>query len=112
MIEVSNKRDLERLLKKNKRVLALFYASWCPYCRIFLPVFDKNVSNRRFNLVLRVKVDDYDNPLWDEYSIKAVPTIIFFDEGQVSRRLDGRLGYGLNEKEFKDWLACTADPKV
>jgi thioredoxin 1 len=112
MIEVSNKRDLERELRKNKRVLTLFYASWCPYCRLFLPVFDKNVSSRGFNLVLRVKVDDYDNPLWDEYSIKAVPTVIFFEEGKISRRLDGRLGYGLSEKQFQDWLACAKDPKV
>jgi thiol-disulfide isomerase/thioredoxin len=104
MIEVSSKRDLERHLQNNKRVLALFYASWCPYCRIFLPVFDKNASKRGFNLILRVKVDDYDNPLWDEYSIGAVPTVLFFDEEKVCRRLDGRFGYGLSEKQLKEWL--------
>jgi thioredoxin 1 len=104
MIEVSSKRDFESQLKKNKRVLALFYASWCPYCRSFLPVFDKNASKRGFDLVLRVKVDDYDNPLWDEYSIEAVPTVVLFDEGKVCRRLDGRLGYGLSEKQLKEWL--------
>jgi thioredoxin 1 len=104
MIEVDNKRDLDSQLKKNKSVLALFYASWCPYCRSFLPVFDKNVSNSGFNLILRVKVDDYDNPLWDEYSIGAVPTVLLFEEGTVCRRLDGRFGYGLSEKQFKKWL--------
>jgi len=66
MIEVSNKSNLESQLKKSKRVLALFYASWCPFCRRFLPVFDKNYSKYGFNLALRVKVDDYDNPLWEE----------------------------------------------
>lgn len=104
MIEVNNKRDLDSQLAKNKRVLALFCASWCPYCRRFLPVFDENVSNRVFNLVLRVRVDDYDNPLWDEYSIGAVPTVLLFDEGKVCRRLDGRFGYGLGENQFKEWL--------
>lgn len=104
MIEVSNKRDLESQLKGNKRVLALFYSSWCPYCRRFLPVFDKNVSSRGVNLVLRVRVDDYDNPLWDDYSIGAVPTVLLFEEGKVCRRLDGRYGLGLSETQFKEWL--------
>jgi thioredoxin 1 len=104
MIEVNNKSDLENHLKKGKRVLALFYASWCPFCRRFLPSFDKNFSKYGFNLVLRVKVDDDDNPLWDEYSIGAVPTVILFEEGQVCKRLDGRYGYGLSEKQLEEWL--------
>jgi thioredoxin 1 len=104
MIEVSKKRDLESHLQNNSRVLALFYASWCPYCRIFLPVFDRNSSKRSFNLVLRVRVDDYDNPLWDEYSIDAVPTVLLFYMGKVCRRLDGTFGFGLNEKQLKELL--------
>jgi thioredoxin 1 len=104
MIEVSNKSDLESQLKKSKRVLALFYASWCPFCRRFLPAFDKNYSKYGFNLTLRVKVDDDDNPLWEEYSIEAVPTVILFEEGKVCRRLDGIFGYGLSEKQLEDWL--------
>jgi thioredoxin 1 len=104
MIEVSSKRDLEGQLKDNKRVLALFYASWCPYCRRFLPIFDRNVSSRDFNLVLRVRVDEYDNPLWDEFSLMVVPTVVLFEGGKVCRRLDGRFGYGLSEKQLKEWL--------
>jgi thioredoxin 1 len=104
MIEVSNKSDLESQLKKSKRVLALFYASWCPFCKRFLPAFDKNYSQYGFNLTLRVKVDDDDNPLWEEYSIEAVPTVILFEEGKVCRRLNGIFGYGISEKQLEDWL--------
>jgi len=104
MNEVANKHDLEIQLKKHKRVLALFYASWCPFCRRFLSVFDKSYSQYDFNSILRVKVDDDDNPLWEEYSIGAVPTVILFEEGKVFRRLDGRFGYGLSEKRLEEWL--------
>jgi len=104
MNEVTNKHDLEIQLKKDKRVLTLFYASWCPFCRRFLPAFDKNYSKYCLNSVLRVKVDADDNPLWDEYSIGAVPTVILFEEGIVCRRLDGRYGYGLSEEQLEEWL--------
>ena len=109
MIEVGSKRDLESQLKKSKRVLALFYASWCPYCRSFIAFFDKNTGKRGFDCALRVKVDDYDNPLWDDYSIRAVPTVILFDEGKVCRRLDGRFGRGLSEKQLREWLETVQD---
>ena len=104
MIEVTDKEDLENQLKRNKRVLVLFYASWCSFCRRFLSSFGKDYGKYRFNLALRVKVDDYDNPLWEEYSIEAIPTVILFEDGEVFRRLNGRFGYGISAKQFEEWL--------
>jgi hypothetical protein len=60
--------------------------------------------NLNLRSIIHVLLDDYDNPLWDEYSIEAVPTLIFFAKGKVSRRLDGKSGAGLNEKQLKVWL--------
>jgi thioredoxin 1 len=107
MIEVNNKHDLDSQIRKNQSVLALFYASWCPFCRSFLKIFDETVLTRDFPCILRVNVDDYDNPLWDDYSIEVVPTVILFEEGKVCRRLDGRFGEGLSEKQLKAWLEKT-----
>lgn len=104
MIEVYNKQDLDKELSSNKKVLALFYATWCPYCMSFLRAFNKNIVVYQFNCVIRVNLDDYDNPLWDDYSIDAVPTVIFFEDGKVCSRLDGRFGVGLSEKQLTDWL--------
>jgi len=33
-----------------------------------------------------------------------VPTIIFFTEGKVCKRLDARLGRGLSEERFMTWI--------
>lgn len=104
MIEVDTKEDLDKELHKNGKVLVLFYASWCPFCTRFVPVFDKKVVNLKVGSVIHVVLDDYDNPLWDEYEVEAVPTVIFFEQGKVSRRLDGRFGVGLNEKQLSLWL--------
>ncbi len=104
MIEVDNKQELDAELRKNKRVLALFYASWCPYCIRFVPVFNRQVANFKKANVVHVLLDDYDNLLWDDYSIGAVPTVILFEECKVCSRLDGRLGIGLSEKQFQTWL--------
>ena len=103
-MEVDNQQELRQLLERNKKVLVLFYASWCPYCMSFVPGFDKKVFNFNSGSVIHVLIDDYDNPLWDDYDIEAVPTVIFFEKGKVSKRLDGKFGVGLSEKQLKVWL--------
>jgi len=100
----NSEKDFLESIKQYKLVLVLFCASWCPFCREFFPRFDKAVSKSRFDKVLRVYVDDDDNPLWEDYSLDAVPTVMLFAYGREASRLDARLGFGLSEKAFVDWL--------
>jgi len=44
------------------------------------------------------------NPAALADTIEAVPTFILFEEGKACKRLDGRLGYGLSEKQLEEWL--------
>ncbi len=105
MIKVTDRKTLDALLQQNKKVLVLFCASWCPFCRSFLSVFDKRVTKYNFDSTVHTYIDDYDNPLWENYSIEAVPTIILFEKAQVVQRLDAELGAGLSERKFAQWLA-------
>lgn len=104
MIKIYSKQELDEELKKNKQVLALFYSSWCPYCMRFVPVFDTMVPAYGFEKVIHVLLEDNDNPLWDDYGIGAVPTVLLFEDGKVTKRLDGRLGSGLKEQQLATWL--------
>lgn len=105
MNKIEDKRELDVLLRENKRVLALFCASWCPFCESFFPLFDEEVSSYSgVDLIVRVYLDDYDNLLWDEYGVEAVPTLILFQGGQVASRLDAGLGIGLDGSAFQKWL--------
>jgi thioredoxin 1 len=104
MKKLYTEQDLNLELKKNKKVLALFYATWCPFCVGFVPTFNKKVASLGFENVIHVLLDDYDSPLWDNYDVPAVPTIIYFEEGKVCKRLDAQLGRGLSEAVFKKWI--------
>ncbi|MGD6935047.1 MAG: thioredoxin family protein [Candidatus Bathyarchaeia archaeon] len=110
MLEVNNKADLTKQVCQNKRVLALFASTWCPYCQSFVRNFDANIAPYKFDLILRVNMDDYDSPLWDEYNVAAVPTVILFENGDIKDRLDSGSGVGLREAKFKEWLK-TVNPQ-
>ena len=59
MIEVDNKQNLDSELRQNKRVLVLFYASWCTYCQSFVPTFDKKTVGFSSGKVMHALLDDY-----------------------------------------------------
>ena len=100
----TDRHGLEEKVKQHKRVLVLFCASWCPFCQNFFATFDRLATKQSFEKRLRVYIDDEDNQLWEDYSIEAVPTVILFEQGRVTRRLNSGLGSGLREEAFSDWL--------
>ena len=93
---------LDRMLKTKDKVFVLFYASWCPFSREFLPMFEKFAAGKTQSCV-RVKTDDKAS-LCEEYSIDMVPTVVFFKNGKVAKRLDGVPGVGLDEKQLMDFI--------
>jgi CDGSH-type Zn-finger protein len=94
------KGDLEDFLKTRKQTFVLFYASWCSFCRAFLPIYDRYFEEQP-ETFLRVMIDDREE-LMDRYSVEIVPTVIFFENGKIKRRCDGEAGVGLNEKHLID----------
>ena len=94
--------NFEETLKTKTRFFALFYASWCPFSRKFLPIYQKCTANSQVPC-LQVIVDDRDD-LCEKYGINFFPTVLFFENGEVAKRLDGEPGEGLSEKQLKKLL--------
>ena len=92
--------NIEEALKSKDRTFVLFYASWCPYSQMFLPVFEEYAKTNP-NECLRVVVDDKPD-LCDKYSIEYYPTVILFKKGQVHKRLDATPGAGLTKKQLAE----------
>jgi thiol-disulfide isomerase/thioredoxin len=97
-----NNVELDEALKTKKRVFVLFYASWCPFSRMFLLIYEKCTAKSP-NPCIRVMVDDRAD-LCEKYSIEVFPTVLLFENGKVTERLDGEPGVGLSEKQLKKLL--------
>jgi thioredoxin 1 len=99
MSKIDVEYELENALKGKEKVYVLFYASWCPFSRRFLPIFEKYSEDSPQNC-LQVKIDDKPK-LSEKYEVDVVPTVLVFEMGKVTKRLDGKPGTGLDEKQFK-----------
>ena len=106
-IPVDNEQALNDTLKANKRVIALFHASWCPFCVDFLPVFRECAKGEGLGFLV---VQDDQETLGERYGVEVVPTVLFFERGKVAKRLDGTLGVGLNERQLTSFIQTRTAP--
>ncbi len=95
--EVATLGDLDQTIKTGEKVLALFYASWCPFCRAFLPVFEAEAQRGPRHFLM---VRDDGETMSDHYNIDVVPTVLFFEAGRLAKVLAGRRGVGLIKSDF------------
>jgi thioredoxin 1 len=106
-MEYLEPNQFDSLLSSGERALVMFYADWCPFCQRFKPVFESAITTKSTSNGYKFyesKVNDDDNPLWDRFSISAVPTLIAFDKGKIISRRDAKIGVGLNESDLDSML--------
>jgi thioredoxin 1 len=97
---LEDEQSFNDLLQTEERVAALVYASWCPFCRRFLPFFEQNVRESAHF----VAVQDNRETVADTYDIEVIPTVLYFEKGQLVKRLDGIPGVGLSENLYLKFL--------
>ncbi|HTY13920.1 MAG TPA: thioredoxin family protein [Candidatus Omnitrophota bacterium] len=94
--------DLDKAIRENDRVMILFYASWCPFSRKFLPMFEEQADTAS-DPCRRLVIDDLDE-VTEKYAINVFPTVLLFEKGKVAKRLDGKAGIGLNGTELAGFI--------
>ena len=90
------------------RVAVLFHATACPFCRTFAPEFRRIVSEHNDVREVEALMEFDDNPLWERFAIDVVPTVLFFEDGMLSSRLDGRISVGLTPTDLSEALDAFA----
>ena len=89
--------DVE-VLKSRDPVLVDFWAEWCAPCRMLAPTIEKLAKDYAGKLKVG-KVDIESNrDVTLKYGIKAIPTVILFEGGQVAQTFEGLR----REKDFKE----------
>lgn len=79
----------QRVLRSTTPVLVDFFAPWCPPCRVLSPTLDMLAAEFGERLqILKVNSDEQPE-LAQQFGVEALPTLLFFQHGQVVDRVVG-----------------------
>ena len=88
-MEVITNNNINAILAQSSVVLVDFWAPWCGPCRVLSPTVDEvAVEMAGKAVVAKCNVDDADE-IAMQFSIRNIPTLIFFKDGQVAARVVG-----------------------
>ena len=101
--------QFDTFLSLGQKSLVMFYADWCPFCQRFKPFFEQQYleMNQKSSLKLYAcKLNEDENPLWNKFFVRAVPTLIAFYNGQekgnqIIARRDAKMGIGLTQNDLE-----------
>jgi len=75
--------------QSQKPVLVDFWAEWCGPCKMIAPVLDE-IAKEKGDTIKVGKVDiDKNQSLSFKYNVRAIPTLLFFKNGQVVDQVTG-----------------------
>ena len=90
--------DVKNIIRNNPNVVLDFYAEWCGPCQTLLPTIHKLTDELKDDVIIKkVNVDDFQE-LAAEFSIRNIPTLIFFKEGKPVDRHTGLI----TERNLRD----------
>jgi thioredoxin 1 len=88
-LEVNDKTFDEIVIKSEKPVIVDFWAEWCGPCRMIAPIIEE-LSKEFSGKATVVKCDVDDSPrVAAKYSIRNIPTVLFFKDGKVADKQVG-----------------------
>jgi thioredoxin 1 len=104
VVEIDDSSFDSEILQSDKPAMVDFWAPWCGPCKAIAPVI-KDLAGSFGDRLKFAKCNVDDNPITPgKFGIKAIPTLIFFKDGQVVDQITGMVAKSKLEEAIKKVL--------
>lgn len=103
MIQATEK-NFDELLSTGKQLMVDFGAEWCGPCKALVPMVAELAEAYKEQAVIATCDVEENNDIAVRYSIRSVPTVIFFKDGREVGRHVGAIARNALEERIKELL--------
>lgn len=89
MAQAINSQNFEALLASGQPVVVDFWATWCGPCQMVGPLIEELAQEYEGRVVVGKCDVDQDSDLPAQFNVRNIPTILFFKDGQLAKKLVG-----------------------
>jgi thioredoxin 1 len=92
------------VLKSSQLVMLDFWATWCGPCNTIAPIIEELSAEYEGKLTVgKVNIDDCTRVI-KKYSVRSIPTILFFKNGEQIDKMVGAASKKVFEDKIKSLL--------
>ena len=89
IVVLTQENFASEVLQSTTPVLVDFWAEWCGPCKMIAPILGELADEYEGRVkIMKVNIDEQQG-LAAEYGIRAIPTLLLFDKGQVADQIVG-----------------------
>lgn len=104
MEQTITSKNFEQLKNGPLPLVVDFWATWCGPCRMIGPIISELAEKYDGRIVVgKCDVEDNDD-LVAEFSIRNIPSLLFFKDGQLVDKLVGAASKSTLEEKFESLL--------
>lgn len=104
--QLNQKRFEEIIYDKGEACLVVFSRKDCHVCQALIPVVEEMQPNYEGKFGFYYVDVEEDKPLYQSFSLKGVPQILFFKEGEYQGKLAGKIEEEQIEENIDEILSA------